>query len=55
MPNSRQAKNNFATLGDEVVSSSSDEIMTLGQDFRLIDNRYVIGEPAGTFYQNLRV
>ncbi|HEM2780555.1 TPA: protein phosphatase 2C domain-containing protein [Streptococcus suis] len=51
MPNSRQAKNNFATLGDEVVSSSSDEIMTLGQDFRLIDNRYVIGEPAGTFYQ----
>lgn len=51
MLNSRQAKNNIATLGDEVVSSSSDEIITLGQDFRLIDNRYVIGEPAGTFYQ----
>lgn len=51
MLNSRQAKNNIATLEDEVVSSSSDEIITLGQDFRLIDNRYVIGEPAGTFYQ----
>lgn len=51
MLNPRQAKNNIATLEDEVVSSSSDEIITLGQDFRLIDNRYVIGEPAGTFYQ----
>ncbi|HEM3580781.1 protein phosphatase 2C domain-containing protein [Streptococcus suis] len=44
-------KDNVTTMEAEVVSFNSDETKTSEQDVRLIDNRYVIGEPAGTFYQ----
>ncbi|HFI0621205.1 TPA: protein phosphatase 2C domain-containing protein [Streptococcus suis] len=44
-------KNNTDTVEDEVVDSSSDKSQMLEQGVCLIDNRYVIGEPAGTFHQ----